>query len=86
MSEQQQKWGGFILPPEVEQILDEAAANGEHLAVVFTKDSVQLTLADGRTILKEFKWDNVNEFSALFLKNVMSHTLENEPPAEDILQ
>ena len=84
MSEDKSTWASHNLPDEVQKLFDKAAEVPEHLAVVFTKDSVQLTLSDGKTILEEVKWAGVNEFAKVFLANVLGHTLENEKPPETI--
>ena len=70
----------FPIPPEVQEIFDQADESGEFSAVI-GPDSIKLASKDGKTIYKEVKWPQVSEWSAQFLRELQRVTtiLTSEP-------
>ena len=60
------------IPPEVQEIFDEASIEGGNLSAAITHNSVKLVVTGGDETLKEVSWPDAGRFMDEWLKNLMA--------------
>ena len=68
------------IPKDVSDLLDEADDGGLYSAQL-VDDAIQLVTKDGKTIIREVKWEQAGAYKFKMVQAIMEHQLEMQKKA-----